>query len=263
MRLRDILGGVLAAAMAGSATAAMAATPEEIFSRSAAVEKLPDWQAKSTLEIHVGSRRRVRAGTVYNRLTANGVDSERLFRFSVPADVAGAAVLVHEHPNNSDDLWIYFPSMAKTRRILASNKKDSFMGSDFAYADLMTQRSDEFTHHALPSQPCGDKICYVIESVPKSSALAESIGYGKIISSIRSDDYLTHQIRYFDRQQREIKIQTVSGYVPIAATQGKYVAARREMRLLKDGRMSVLTMTQVAANRGLDSALFQEARMGQ
>jgi hypothetical protein len=266
--VRRALSVGLAASLAllcAGAGLAQGAKPDaqQIFERSASAEKVADWRAASTLEIRQGERARVRSGIVYNKLQGNGIDSHRLFRFQTPADVAGTAVLVHENAASQDDLWIYFPSMAKTRRILASNKKDSFMGSDFAYADLMAQDSQDFNHSLLPEEACGDARCHVVQSVPRDAKTATSLGYSKVIASIRTRDFTTVQVRYFDKHGAEFKRQVISGYVPVAGQPGKFVATRREMVVSKGGKRSVLTLRDVDSARPLQSDLFIESRLGQ
>ena len=243
-------------------TSVMAApTADEIFHQSTMVEKVADWKADSALEIYVGDRVRVRSGQVFNLLQADGENSSRLFRFNVPADIAGTSFLVHENEPD-DDLWMYLPSMAKTRRVLSSNKHDSFMGSDFSYTDLMTQHTGSFTHKLLDSEACGDARCYVIESTPKSEVMRNSIGYGKLISYIREDNYLTHQIRYFDTQGKEFKVQDVSNYQLADKKGNHWIAGLRTMTLLRGKRKSILRFDSIAANSGLDTAMFQQSHMG-
>lgn len=261
-----MLSGVLALACApaGAApTVDAALSGEEIYRRGTEVEKVNDWRADSALEIRNGERKRVRSGAVFNRLQPNANDSQRLFRFTTPADVAGTAVLVHEQGTQPDDLWIYFPSMAKTRRILASNKKDSFMGSDFAYADLMAPDVADFEHKRLPDQACGSASCYVVESVPRTPAIAASLGYARALVTIRHGDFTTQALRYFDAAGKERKQQQISGYVPAPGQPGRFVATRREMRSADGKRSSLLTLNSLRANQGLAADLFLESRLGQ
>lgn len=261
-----ILSGVLALACvhawaAPSAEAALSG--EDIYRRATEAEKVNDWRADSALEIRNGERKRVRSGVVFNRLQPNATDSQRLFRFTAPADVAGTAVLVHEQGAQPDDLWIYFPSMAKTRRILASNKKDSFMGSDFAYADLMAPDVADFEHTRMPDQPCGSATCYVVQSVPRTPAIAASLGYARALVTIRHGDFTTQGLRYFDAAGKERKQQQISGYVPAPGQPGRFVATRREMRSADGKRSSLLTLDALRANQGLAADLFVESRLGQ
>jgi hypothetical protein len=242
--------------------AAAAPDAEEVFRRSAMVEKVAGWSANSILEIRAGERVRMRAGEAYNRLLPGGMNSHRLFRFHIPADIAGTAFLVHENDPDDDDLWMYLPSMAKTRRILASNKRDSFMGSDFSYADLMTIQPGAFTHRMLATEACGDARCLVVESVPKTEKTRDALGYGKLISHIREDNFLTYRIRYFDPQQAELKVQQVFDYQLIDREHNHWIAARREMTSLRTKRKSILRFEKLSANGGIDAGLFNQNRLG-
>ena len=254
---------VLAAfSVALSSQAWTAPSAEDIFSRSVLVEKVADWRANSTLEIRTAERTRVRAGEAYNLLQPGGSKTYRLFRFNVPADIAGTAFLVHENEPQENDMWMYLPSMAKTRRILAANKHESFMGSDFAYADLMTQLSSAFTHTLAASEPCGNARCYVLESTPKSAKTRDEIGYSKQIAYIREDNFLTQRIRYFDAGANEIKVQDVSDYQLVDKEKNHWIATRREMTTLRTQRKSVLRFDKLQANSGIDPTMLQESRLG-
>lgn len=259
------LAGATLALAAFAACAQDGARPsaQQVFERSSASEKVADWQADSQLDIRQGERVRSRGGVVYNKLQAGAVDSHRLFRFATPADVSGTAVLVHENAANQDDLWIYFPSMGKTRRILASNKKDSFMGSDFAYADLMAQDSNDFSHTLLADEACANASCYVLQSVPRDAKTAASLGYSKLVATVRKNDFATVQVRYFDKNGQEFKRQAISGHVAAAGQPGKSIATRREMVASKGGRSSVLMLKNVNSGRALREDLFVESRLGQ
>lgn len=261
--LRLLAGALALTACAAFAQDAAKPGAQQIFERSSAAEKAANWQADSQLEIRQGERVRSRGGVVYNKLQANAVDSRRLFRFATPADVAGTAVLVHENAAAQDDLWIYFPSMGKTRRILASNKKDSFMGSDFAYADLMAQDSADFVHTALADEACGGASCYVVQSVPRDAKTAASLGYAKLVATVRKNDFTVVQVRYFDASGQEFKRQSISGYVAAAGQPGKFIATRREMTASKGGRSSVLTLKNVDSARVQRDDAFVESRLGQ
>src|SRR5262249_37253610 len=79
-----------------------------------------------------GGQQRVRKTTGATKLDANGIDNMRVVRFSSPPDVEGTATLMVEHAAGEDDIWIYLPALRKVRRIVASNKKESFVGTDFS-----------------------------------------------------------------------------------------------------------------------------------
>src|SRR5882762_7011693 len=71
----------------------------------------------------------------------------RMTRFLEPADVKGTVSLLIEHAEKDDDIWIYLPSVKKVRRLVSSNKKDSFVGTDFSYGDVIGHKVKEWDHN--------------------------------------------------------------------------------------------------------------------
>ena len=43
-------------------------------------------------------------------------------------------------------MWIYLPALRKVRRLVASNKKDSFAGTDFSYGDVIGHAVEAWKH---------------------------------------------------------------------------------------------------------------------
>lgn len=229
-------------------------TADAVIRGSLRVEKAPAWTARATLTVKDGAKTRVRVGTVFNRV-AQRDNSERLYRFSQPVDISGTAFLVRENEPADDDMWMYLPSLGKTRRIVSSSKRDSFMASDFAFADLMTLRVGDFEHRALEPESCGGATCYVIESKPGSDKTRDSIGFARLLSYVRVGTLQTFRLRYFNDQGTETKTQLVSDYRSVG---GHWIAARREMTQLKTGRVSVLELEEIQAQAGLAPEMFTE-----
>ena len=69
---------------------------------------------------------------------SNNLARKTYLRFNTPRDVKDVRILTIEHENidDDDDRWLYLPAMKKVRRISASNKGESFMGTDFSYEDF-------------------------------------------------------------------------------------------------------------------------------
>lgn len=61
---------------------------------------------------------------------------KRLVRFLEPADVRGTAMLIVDHKDATDEMWIDPPALKKTRRIVSSEKGKSFMSSEFSNSDM-------------------------------------------------------------------------------------------------------------------------------
>lgn len=254
--MRIAIVALLAAAVAGTARGAEPAlSAQAVIQGSLRVEKAPAWTARATLTVKDASRTRVRSGTVFNRV-AQRDNSDRLYRFSQPADISGTAFLVRENEPADDDMWMYLPSLGKARRIVSSSKRDSFMASDFSFADLMTMRAADFEHRSLEPEACGAARCYVIESKPGSDKTREAIGFARLLSYIRIGTLQTDRLRYFDDQGVEFKSQVVSDYRKVGS---HWIAARREMTLARTGRVSVLELDDIQAQAALSPEVFTEA----
>lgn len=131
-----------------------------------------------------------------------------IMRFSYPADMKGAAVLTHEHGSNDDDQWLYLPAVKRVKRIASSNQSGSFMGSEFAYEDLVVRQFDKYTFKYVGDEVIDGKDCYVIERVPKN----KSSGYAKVIRWRMKDNLQELRTDYYDRKGELLKQRKMEGH---------------------------------------------------
>jgi hypothetical protein len=118
---------------------------DEIMRRNFSVGKVVDSRAAVTMTlISEGGARRERSTETLSKLLPNGIDQKRLIRFLTPGDVKGTATLLVEHSAGDDDIWIYLPALHKVRRLVANNKKDSFVGTDFSYGDIIGHKVEDW-----------------------------------------------------------------------------------------------------------------------
>ena len=81
-------------------------------------------------------RQRTRNLRIYSK--DYGDDKKTLTLFQTPADIRGTAYLNFDWDDTEldDDSWLYLPSIQRVKRLASSDKSDSFLGSDFTYADI-------------------------------------------------------------------------------------------------------------------------------
>jgi len=79
-------------------------------------------------------------------LEVPGDGDKSLFVFDQPRDVQGTALLTHSHINTQDDQWLYLPALKRVKRINASKRSGSFMGSEFSYEDMSPPEVEEYTY---------------------------------------------------------------------------------------------------------------------
>ena len=123
---------------------------------------------------------REREISMATKLYDGGKTEKRIYRFLSPADVQGTGILVYDYEAKPDDVWIYLPALRKTRRIVSSQRAQSFMGSEFSYGDLNIPSLDEF-NYTLVKEEAVRRASPATSStlVPKTKEIAEAEGYSK------------------------------------------------------------------------------------
>ena len=132
--------------------------------------------------------------------------------FLSPADVKGTAFLVWEHADQPNDVFIYLPALKKIRRIASEQKHQSFMGSDFSYADMENQDVDNAVHRILSEEDLKGEPCWVIESIPKPDSDSE---YGKLISWVDKATFIPRKVEFADKKGRPYKVMEVLRTGPV------------------------------------------------
>jgi len=193
-------------------------------------------QLESTMVlVNDKGQQRERRSTGLIKLQPNGVDSKLLVRFSTPADIKGTSFLQVEHIDGDDDLWIYLPALKKSRRLVANNKKDSFVGSDFSYGDISLPKVDQYRHTLVRSEKVDGFDCYVVESVPASEAVRANSGYSKKLTWVRTDNFVETKVEYYDLAGRLWKTQTVTRHELVEPQKSRWFALQREMTNHQNG----------------------------
>jgi hypothetical protein len=201
-------------------------------------------------------QQRERRNTTVIALQPNGVDAKFAVKFSTPADIRGTAFLQVEHGDADDDLWIYLPALKKSRRLVASNKKDSFVGSDFSYGDISLPRVAKYRHTIIRNETIDEVDAYVIESVPIDDTVKSNSGYSKKITWVRSDNFVEAKVDYYDLAGRLLKTQRITKPQAVDAKAGRYFAMLREMTNHQTGHKTVLNVIKLETGVPTPDELF-------
>lgn len=217
----------LAAAWAtvAGAHAASAADPTatEIMQKNFVATRVQDSVSEATLTLVSGQgdqrKRTVASSSV---LSANGIDNTRLTRFTAPPDAAGMATLTDEHSGGDDNIWVYLPSMRKTRRIQSADKGKPFLGTDFSYGDIMGLRVDDWVYEEVKREPCGPVSCYAIVASAKTPAVASASGYAKRKLWIDQKSFVSIKMEGYDSGGQLIKRVSSSDIKLVDAARERY-----------------------------------------
>jgi hypothetical protein len=191
--------------------------------------------------VNESGEKRQRKIAALTSLQPNGIDSNMLVRFLEPADVKGTSFLQIERSEGNDDQWIYLPAVHKSRRLVSSNRKDSFIGSDFAYGDVLPPKVSLYRHKLLPEEPVEGLPCYVVESVPVSEDVKRDYGYSRKITWVAQDSFHEVKTVYYDVTGRLLKTQIVRGITLVDPEVHRWAPTYKEMVNHQTGHKTIVT----------------------
>ncbi len=236
-----------------------AAEPDliQIMQKNFVVSKVYDSVADATFTlINKTGQKRVRETFGTTKLEENGIDNMRMTRFLSPSDVKGTVSLLIEHSDKDDDIWIYLPALKKVRRLVSNNKKDSFVGTDFSYADVIGYKVGEWSYKLLKEELVEGQPCYVIEALPKSDAVKTSNGYSKRIGWLRKDNFMAVKMDYWDEAGQLLKTSTYTDIQLVDQKRGKWQAMRLEVSNVQTGHSTVIKFDNFKANQRVKDEFF-------
>ena len=140
---------VLIACMFLSISAALAADDRalEIMRQVDAVDDGDNRTARMSMTL-IDRDGSTRTRQLQTFLKDRGRDTLNLMFFLSPANVRNTGFLTHDFrdPDRDDDQWLYLPELRKTKRIAGSSKSQSFMGTDFSFADMTRRVTEEWNY---------------------------------------------------------------------------------------------------------------------
>jgi len=229
----------------------------QIMQKNSVVSKVYDSVSDATFTlINKTGQERVRKTFGTTKLEENGIDNMRMTRFLSPPDVKGTVSLLIEHSDKDDDIWIYLPALKKVRRLVSNNKKDSFVGTDFSYADVIGYKVGEWNYKLLKEELVEGQPCYVIEAIPKSETVKINNGYSKRIGWLRKDNLMAVKMDYWDEAGQLLKTSTYSDIQLVDKTRGKWQAMRLEATNVQTGHRTVIKFDNFKANQQVKDEFF-------
>ncbi|WP_129643178.1 outer membrane lipoprotein-sorting protein [Peristeroidobacter agariperforans] len=229
----------------------------DIMQRNYAVDKVAGSQSRAILRLrNQRGEQRVRESDTVTRLQENGRDNQRLVRFQAPADVKGTGILINEHSQGDDDIWIYLPALKKVRRLVASNKKDSFAGTDFSYGDIIGYPVEEWTHTRLPDGAFEGEPCFMIESRPATAAAKDNSGYSSRVSCISTERFTTLRTEIWDTEGEKLKETEHRGFVHVDPKADKWWAMRATARNLQTGHSTEVSFEDYRLDAAIPTNMF-------
>ncbi|MHC4119696.1 MAG: outer membrane lipoprotein-sorting protein [Planctomycetota bacterium] len=171
---------------------------------------------KATVKMTITNKqgqKRLREFNILRKDVADGGDQKYYVYFQKPPDVRKMVYLVHKHTGKGkdDDRWLYMPGLDLIKRIAASDKRTSFVGSDFLYEDISGRSLDEDDHELIETT---DKL-FVVKNVPKQP---DTVEFGYYNVSIDRKTYVPMKMDFYDKKDKlyktieSTKVETIQGF---------------------------------------------------
>ena len=173
--------------------------------------------------------------------------------FYKPSDVARMGYMVWKHLDKDDDRWLYLPALDLVRRIAASDKRSSFVGSHFVYEDVSGRGVTADDHELIETT---DEF-YVVNNTPKETSGVEFASY-KVW--IRKDTFLPVKAEYYDadgelmRSIEALSIEDIQGYPTVIKSVAK--------DLVRNGQ-TVMEFSNIQYDIKLTESIFAERYLRQ
>ncbi len=170
-----------------------------------------------------------------------------LIKILSPADLAGVAILAITSPKQKIAQWLYLPQTLETKRILGTQKKSRFAGSEFTFEDLVPF---DFKHHTCENILTQDATHFTALLKPKTPTAS----YTTLTAQFEATQCQLQQIQFLNAQNQVVRTATFSDYRNDVAEQTR--PFRITMSNAEHNRESTLEILKLSINTNLKDAEF-------
>lgn len=168
--------------------------------------------------------------------------------FQRPSDVNKMIFMVWKNVDKVDDRWLYLPALDLVKRIAASDKRTSFVGSDFLYEDVSGRSLSEDKHELIGN----DENYYIVKNTPIDT---DAVEFSHYVMYIHKGTFLPIQTEYFDKNNEKYKVYTA---LKVDTIQGFPTITKAEAKNLKLDSNTVMEYSEVTYNTDLPDEIFTE-----
>lgn len=257
-----VTAGILITAPPQSQAAEL--SPQVVMENSFEVSKVLDSLTNATFTlVNSNGEERVRKTEGATRLQPGSSNNMRYVKFTAPQDIKGTATLLIEHAASDDDMWIYLPALNKVRRLSASNKRDSFVGTDFSYGDIVGHNPANWQHRLVSRETLADNTpAYVIESTPGSAKVAKDSGYSKMVNWVRGDNFVAVKTEFYDEAGQLLK-RVNNSQLEAVGSHGKWQPMLSVAENLQTGHKTIIALENFKADGGVSDRYFKPQGLDQ
>ena len=179
-------------------------------------------------------------------------DKQSFTEYLSPAREEGTKMLKLE-----DKLWIYSPSTDRTIQISGHMLRQSIMGSDFSYEDMMDDRElmDMYAAEIIGQEEIDGRNTFVLEL----KAIVEDVAYHSRKMWIDAERFVPLKEDLFAKSGQLLKRSTLSD---VQKVQGKWFPMKVIYKdMLKQGDGTEIQMTSIKFNQEIPDYIFTKAAL--
>jgi len=187
--------------------------------------------------------------------------TDSLIIFVKPSDVSGTALLNKQYSKDKENQWLYMPELKKLQRIAQGSKKNYFMGTDFTYEDLSSDKLDNYHYKILKEEPIKvaktDKTddCYVVEAIPTDTYRPKT-SYGKKIFWITKKHFYTKKIEFYSKKGKLIKQEVSWDFINPTST--IYRPIKIKVNNIKENHKTLVKVVKIKINKPINPKVFTQ-----
>ncbi|MEK6726022.1 MAG: outer membrane lipoprotein-sorting protein [Deltaproteobacteria bacterium] len=234
---------------------ASAETAEEAIKRAQAAFLYAGYDMKARVVMKLiakDGKERMREMTMLRKDFEEGGDQKYFIYFYQPADVRNMSFMVWKYPKKDDDRWIFIPALNMVRKIAASDRRSSFVGSDFTYEDISGRDIEDDNHSFGKEEKVGERDCLVIKSVPKDE---KGTDYSYKLSWIDKERSLPLKEEYYSKKG---DIEKVFSADEVKELSGIFTITKRTMKNIANGHRTEVSFEKTEYNVKIEDGLFTE-----
>lgn len=173
-------------------------------------------------------------------------------RITSPKKERGVATL-----RIKNEMWNYLPKIKKVMKISPSMMMGSWMGSDFSNDDLVRESSmqEDYTYKIITPDDATPDLIY-IELIPNEDS---TIVWGKIVSAVRSSDYIPVWQHFYDEKG---KLMRILNYKDIKTFGSKTIPSVMEMiPQNKQGHKTIIRWNEAKFDAKIQDTIFSRRNL--
>lgn len=168
--------------------------------------------------------------------------------FRRPADVNKMVFIVWKHPGKDDDRWLYLPALDLVKRIAATDKRTSFVGSHFLYEDVSGRSPEEDDHDLVKTTDT----YYVLRNRPKNP---DSVEFDHYDMWIHRETFIPVRTEYFKASGERYRLYEA---LEVKSIDGYHTVIRARMSDFRSGGSTLLEYGSLGYNLDIPEEVFTE-----